>query len=129
MKLCKDVMSGGKDTRPGLGEALRTLQQSADVLIVLKVDRLSRSIKHFCELYERYFKDGTKELVAIRESIRMDSSLGRALVGILWCLRRWNGRRLGSGLGRRLDTSRGVGITLGRFRMGSGRFLRRTIHG
>ncbi|MFO0655016.1 MAG: recombinase family protein [Polyangia bacterium] len=83
VKLCKDVMSGGKDTRPGLGEALRTLQQSADVLIVLKVDRLSRSIKHFCELYERYFKDGTKELVAIRESIRMDSSLGRALVGIL----------------------------------------------
>ena len=42
-----------------------------------------RSIKHFCELYEKYFKDGTKELVAIRESIRLDSSLGRALVGIL----------------------------------------------
>ena len=83
VKLCQDVMSGGKDVRPGLADALRTLQGSADVLIVLKFDRLSRSIKHFCELYERYFKDGTKELVAIRESIRMDSSLGRALVGIL----------------------------------------------
>ena len=83
VKLCKDVMSGGKDVRPGLQEALRTLQTSADVLIVLKFDRLSRSIKHFCELYETYFKDGTKELVAIRESIRLDSSLGRALVGIL----------------------------------------------
>ena len=83
VKLCKDVMSGGKDVRPGLTDALRTLQGSADVLIVLKFDRLSRSIKHFCELYETYFKDGTKELVAIRESIRLDSSLGRALVGIL----------------------------------------------
>lgn len=83
VKLCKDVMSGGKDVRPGLTDALRTLQSSADVLIVLKFDRLSRSIKHFCELYETYFKDGTKELVAIRESIRLDSSLGRALVGIL----------------------------------------------
>lgn len=83
VKLCQDVMSGGKDVRPGLADALRTLQGSADVLIVLKFDRLSRSIKHFCELYETYFKDGTKELVAIRESIRMDSSLGRALVGIL----------------------------------------------
>jgi DNA invertase Pin-like site-specific DNA recombinase len=79
----KDVMSGGKDVRPGLQEALSTLQRSAEILIVLKFDRLSRSIKHFCELYERYFKDGTKELVAIRESIRLDSSLGRALVGIL----------------------------------------------
>lgn len=59
------------------------MQRSADYLIVLKFDRLSRSIKHFCELYERYFKDGTKELVAIREAIRLDSSLGRALVRIL----------------------------------------------
>jgi len=83
VKICKDVISGGKDVRPGLQDALRTLQTSADVLIVLKFDRLSRSIKHFCELYETYFKDGTKELVAIRESIRLDSSLGRALVGIL----------------------------------------------
>ena len=60
VKICKDVISGGKDVRPGLGEALRTLQTSADFLIVLKFDRLSRSIKHFCELCERYFKDGTK---------------------------------------------------------------------
>jgi DNA invertase Pin-like site-specific DNA recombinase len=44
---------------------------------------LSRPIKHLCELYETYFKDGTKELVAIRESIRLESSPGRALVGIL----------------------------------------------
>ena len=80
VKLCQDVMSGGKDVRPGLADALRALQGSADVLIMLKFDRLSRSIKHFCELYETYFKDGTKELVAIRESIRLDSSLGRALV-------------------------------------------------
>jgi DNA invertase Pin-like site-specific DNA recombinase len=65
VKLCQDVMSGGKDVRPGLADALRTLQGSADVLIVLKFDRLSRSIKHFCELYETYFKDGTKESEAV----------------------------------------------------------------
>jgi len=59
------------------------LQNKADILIVLKFDRLSRSIKHFCNLYEHYFESGEKELVAIRESIRLDSSLGRALVGIL----------------------------------------------
>ena len=79
----KDVLSGAKDQRPGLKEALGRLERGADVLVVLKFDRLSRSIKHFCELYERYFKTGSKELVAIRESIRLDSSLGRALVSIL----------------------------------------------
>ena len=83
VKVCRDVMSGGKDQRPGLQEALEGLERGAEVLIVLKFDRLSRSIKHFCELYERHFKDGTKELIAIRESIRLDSSLGRALVSIL----------------------------------------------
>jgi len=83
LKICKDVISGGKDQRPGLQHALDLLQRSADMLIVLKFDRLSRSIKHFCELYEKYFKDGRKELVAIRESIKLDSSLGRALVSIL----------------------------------------------
>jgi DNA invertase Pin-like site-specific DNA recombinase len=83
VRICKDVMSGGNDQRPGLQEALKALQREADILIVLKFDRLSRSIKHFCELYERYFRSGEKELVAIRESLRLDSSLGRALVGIL----------------------------------------------
>ena len=83
LRICKDVMSGGKDQRPGLQEALSLLKNKADILIVLKFDRLSRSIKHFCNLYENYFKSGEKELVAIRESIRLDSSLGRALVGIL----------------------------------------------
>ena len=81
--ICKDVLSGGKEQRPGLQEALRMLERSGDVLVVLKFDRLSRSIRHFCELYETYFKDGTKELVAIRESIRLDSALGRALINIL----------------------------------------------
>ena len=79
VRVYKDIMSGGKDQRPGLLEALDTLERSADVLIVLKFDRLSRSIMHFCEMYERYFKSGEKELVAIRESIRLDSALGRAL--------------------------------------------------
>lgn len=83
VRLCKDVLSGAKANRPGLQEALETLHRGADVLVVLKFDRLSRSIKHFCELYEQHFKSGEKELVAIRESIRLDSSLGRALVSIL----------------------------------------------
>ena len=38
------------------------------------VNRLSRSQRHFCEIYETYFKDGSKELVAIREAIRLDAA-------------------------------------------------------
>ncbi len=83
VRIYQDAMSGGKDQRPGLQDALETLQRNADVLIVLKFDRLSRSIRHFCDLYETYFRSGEKELVAIRESVRLDSSLGRAIVSVL----------------------------------------------
>ncbi len=80
LQIHEDVESGGRADRKGLAQALAT---AADVVIVLKFDRLSRSIKHFCDLYETHFADGTKELVAIREAIRLDSALGRALVSIL----------------------------------------------
>src|SRR3990167_5848255 len=80
IKICQDVESGGKAARAGLAEALAA---KADVMVALKFDRVSRSIKHFCEMYEEHFADGSKELVAIRESIRLDSALGRALVSIL----------------------------------------------
>lgn len=79
IKIFQDVESGGKADRPGLADALKT---KADVFVVLKFDRLSRSIKHFCQLYEDYFSSRT-ELVAIREAIKLDSALGRALVSIL----------------------------------------------
>ena len=58
VRLCQDVLSGAKDQRPGLQEALDCLQRQADVLVVLKFDRLSRSIRHFCEIYERHFESG-----------------------------------------------------------------------
>lgn len=83
LKIYEDVESGGKADRPGLADALAT---DADVFVVLKFDRLSRSIRHFCELYEQHFAKGRgkhKELIAIREAIRLDSALGRALVSIL----------------------------------------------
>lgn len=114
VRICKDVISGGKDQRPGLQDALDTLLRSADILIVLKFDRLSRSIKHFCELYERYFKDGTRELVAIREAIRLDSSLGRALVSILLVFAQMEREATGERTREAIRHIRGSGYHFGR---------------
>jgi DNA invertase Pin-like site-specific DNA recombinase len=80
VRIYQDVESGGKADRVGLSEALAT---RTDVFVALKFDRISRSIRHFCEMYEQHFADGSRELVAIREFIRLDSALGRALVNIL----------------------------------------------
>lgn len=79
IRIFEDVESGARSDRRGLQNAL---EAKADIFVVLKFDRLSRSIKHFCHLYEDYFSQSV-ELVAIREAIRLDSALGRALVSIL----------------------------------------------
>lgn len=82
-RLTKTSCREARPSGPDLQDALRDLQRGADVLVVLKFDRLSRSIRHFCDLFDQYFRSGEKELIAIRESIRLESSLGRALVSML----------------------------------------------
>src|ERR1700722_6247794 len=42
--------------RPGLSKALGMLKTGqADALLVVKLDRLTRSVRDLCELVERYF--------------------------------------------------------------------------
>lgn len=115
IKICQDVESGGKADRPGLADALAV---KADVVVVLKFDRVSRSIKHFCEMYEEHFADGSKELVAIRESIRLDSALGRALVSILLVFAQMEREATGERTREAISHIRGSGYHFGKIPYG-----------
>ncbi len=116
LQIHEDVESGGKADRKGLARALAT---NADVVVVLKFDRLSRSIKHFCDLYETHFADGTKELVAIREAIRLDSALGRALVSILLVFAQMEREACGERVKEAIGHIRGNGYHFGKSPYGS----------
>ena len=116
LQIHEDVESGGKADRKGLARALAT---NADAVIVLKFDRLSRSIKHFCDLYETHFADGTKELVAIREAIRLDSALGRALVSILLVFAQMERESCGERVKEAIGHIRGNGYHFGKAPYGS----------
>ena len=50
-------VSGGKASRPGLDEALKTLTRG-DALVVLKLDRLGRSVQHLSDLLVRLGNEG-----------------------------------------------------------------------
>jgi len=50
-------VSGGKASRPGLDEALKTLNRG-DALVVLKLDRLGRSVQHLSDLLVRLGNEG-----------------------------------------------------------------------
>jgi DNA invertase Pin-like site-specific DNA recombinase len=116
LQIHEDVESGGRADRKGLARALAT---RADVVVVLKFDRLSRSIKHFCDLYETHFADGTKELVAIREAIRLDSALGRALVSILLVFAQMEREATGERTREAINHIRGNGYHFGKSPYGS----------
>ena len=72
---------------------------------MLKFDRLSRSIRHFCELYETYFKSGEKELVAILGIDPAGLIAGpRAREHPVWCSPRWEREATADGRAKRCAT-------------------------
>ncbi len=48
-KIFKDIVSGSKSNRPGLDEMLSQLR-AGDIIIVYKLDRLGRSLRHLVEV-------------------------------------------------------------------------------
>src|SRR5215217_4958447 len=53
----QDVISGAKDARPGLDQALSHLR-SGDILVVWRLDRLGRTLKYLIELMTQFQVQG-----------------------------------------------------------------------
>ena len=74
---------GWEGSEAGTSGCAHQLEKSAEVLVVVKFDRLSCRFAISASCTRPTSKMERKELVAIRESIRLDSALGRALINIL----------------------------------------------
>ena len=83
-QIFSDTASGSKTDRPGLEEALSFLRKG-DTLVVWKLDRLGRSLKHLIEVVillnerEIYFK-------SIQESIDTSTSGGKLIFHVFGAL-------------------------------------------
>jgi len=81
--------------RAGLARALATLRAGdADGLIVLKLDRLSRSIKDVIELVERSEREGWR-LVSLAEHLDTSNAVGRFTVHLLGALAQLEREQIG----------------------------------
>jgi len=74
--------------RPGLKRALGILKAGdAEALLVVKLDRLTRSVVDLGTLVERYFAPGKAALLSVGEQIDTRSAAGRLVLNVLASVR------------------------------------------
>ncbi len=83
-KICMDTVSGVKDVRSGLGEALSHLR-SGDTLVVWKLDRLGRSLKHLIETVTELDAKGIS-FRSLQENLDTTTSGGKLIFHIFGAL-------------------------------------------
>ena len=74
-KIFEDRISGAKETRAGLDGMLGQLREG-DAVIVWRLDRLARSVKHLVELAGHFESKGV-QLISLHENIDTTSPAGK----------------------------------------------------
>jgi site-specific DNA recombinase len=81
--------------RPGMERLLSLVDSGAvDVVIVAKLDRLTRSVRDLAELLERFQKRGIS-LVSVAESLDTGSAAGRLVLNIMVSVSQWEREAIG----------------------------------
>ena len=76
--------------RPGLRRALERLESGeACMLVVVKLDRLTRSVRDLGDLLQRYFQEGGFFLASVQEKIDTTTAGGRLTLNILASVSQW----------------------------------------
>src|SRR3954468_11614111 len=82
--------------RPGLQRALAMLKAGdAEALLVVKLDRLTRSVVDLGSLVERYFAPGKAALLSVGEQIDTRSAAGRLVLNVLASVSQWEREAIG----------------------------------
>jgi len=112
----EDGCSGAKppDERDGLGLALRELRRgAADVLMVGKLDRLSRSLRDFADLMERSREEGWA-LVALDLGVDTTTPAGEMMASVVAAVAQYERRLIGQRTREGLAAKRAQGVRIGR---------------
>lgn len=83
-RIYQDVISGAKDLRPGMEDMLRNVRPG-DVIVVTKLDRLGRSMRHLVNLVAD-LKDEGVHLKSLGEGIDTSTPTGDLILNIFGSL-------------------------------------------
>ena len=76
-------ISGSKESRPAFNKLMDAIRlKKFDVVLIYKIDRLSRSMKHFLQIFQELQNKGI-DLISITQPIDTTSASGRLLMQII----------------------------------------------
>ena len=105
--------SGGNLERPGLKQLLTDIDDGLiDVVVVYKIDRLSRSLMDFSKLVEIFDRNGVT-FVSVTQSFNTTTSMGRLTLHILLSFAQFEREVIGERIRDKVAASRKRGIWMG----------------
>ena len=112
-----DKISGSKDERPGLENCLKALRED-DILVVYKLDRLGRNLKHFIQTVEDLTKRKIGFKVLSGQGVNIDTTTpaGKMIFSIFGALAEFERELI------RERTIAGINAARARGRMGGRKF-------
>jgi DNA invertase Pin-like site-specific DNA recombinase len=113
--------------RPGMARLLAMVDAKAvDVVIIAKLDRLTRSVKDLAELLERFTRRGVS-LVSVAKSLDTGTAAGRLVLNIMTAVSQWEreaiGERTRDAMSQKKANGERVGTIPFGFRMGEDELL------
>lgn len=98
--------------RPGLQQALGMLKNGeAQGLLVLKLDRLTRSVRDLGELLETYFQNSA--LVSLQEQCDTSTAAGRLVLNVMTSVAQWERETTSERTSAALQYKKAQGVQLG----------------
>lgn len=110
----QDAASGRTTAnRPALAECLADLEAGrADILVIAKLDRLTRSTLDFATILERFTRKGWG-LIALDLGVDTSTPVGEAMASVIAAFAQYEGRIIGQRTKAALAAARARGVTLG----------------
>jgi DNA invertase Pin-like site-specific DNA recombinase len=101
--------------RPGIQAALKMLKQGkADAIVVMKLDRLTRSVKDLGYLCESYFGDGRPwSLLSVSDAIDTRSASGKLVLNVLTSVAQWEREAIADRVREAMQHMKSQGVFLG----------------
>ena len=105
--------SGGNLNRPGLKKLLRDCEAGkVDVIVIYKIDRLSRSLCDFADL-SRFFEKWNVAFVSVTQEINTQTSAGRMMLNILMTFAQFEREMISSRIKDKMAATRKKGKWVG----------------